>query len=172
MDKPLKYYLIIAGVFVMVLGIAVYAVWDKTEKDNKTYSHLNGDDPLLKTAKQKAQATLDTLFKLYPQYPTKSYVKFFYKNPQGTEAHRWGVLKDLQRDHVSVILKDPSIGDNDVMVEKEKQFPIEEVEDWLVELDSNKVRGGFTTQVILMETPNMDAKTKAEQLKNFVDPLQ
>jgi uncharacterized protein YegJ (DUF2314 family) len=166
-DKPLKIYLVITAVFLLVLGLAVYASVDFQNRKMAKLSFLDSADPLLPKAKARATETLDTLRVLFPQYPEKCYVKFPVMINE-LEEHRWGMLTELASDHVSLIPGEPG---SEKAEGREIQIPIEQVEDWLVELPEEKVRGGFTTQLILQRQAEKGNADAAKQLQLFTDRL-
>jgi uncharacterized protein YegJ (DUF2314 family) len=166
-DKPLKIYLVVTAIFLFVLGLAVYNAIDFQDRKMAKLYQVDPADPLLPKAKAKAAATMDTLAVLFPQYLEKCYVKFPVVI-NDLEEHRWGMLTELGTDHVSVIPGEPG---SEKAEGREIQLPIEQVEDWLVELPNGKVRGGYTTQLILQRQAEKGDADAKKQLQLFTDPL-
>jgi uncharacterized protein YegJ (DUF2314 family) len=130
---------------------------------------------LLIEAKQKAAATLDTFFVLYKQFPDNSFVRFNYTGDDNKEIHLWGKVVAINK----TALRLGEINKNSET--EENKFPAfyditkEQIEDWLVEPGNDSVRGGFTTQVIMLRSLQNNPQwhdSLSKQLGLFADPLE
>lgn len=171
MERQVKIFIVVTLVFVMLAGLAMYSAWFKKEKDNANIAVLDPKDPLLIKAKDQAKATLDTLQILFPRYEESSYIRFPYKF-KGAEIHLWADLTEIAPDHANATIKPGPYAPGFVQGTEEVQMAISRVEDWLVELEDGRIRGGFTTQALLMsqmQKPNANTDSLELLLSNFVD---
>jgi hypothetical protein len=112
---------------------------------------------------------------LYPKYPQNSYVRFRFVDHKNIETHVWG--KVIMLDAVSLRVTDINAHADNKFYAYPKFFDLtrEQIEDWLVETDNDSVRGGFTTQVILLRKMQNHPQLKDSilpQLGLFLDELK
>lgn len=164
MDKPLKFFLLFSIVFLGLLLVFNLAILKDRSLQQKE-AQLDPDDPLLVKAKEKATETIDTLFELYPRFPENTFVKLAYTKKDESTIHLWAKVLRLERDHAELEIEVDGKSENHYL-------PVEQIEDWLVETGNGKVRGGFTTQVILIREKQNNKKSNTDSLlQNFLDPI-
>lgn len=171
MERQVKIFIVVTLVFLMLVGLAMYSAWFKMEKDNANIEVLDPSDPLLIQAKQQAAATIDTLQLLFPDHKESSYIRFPYKF-KGAEIHLWADLTEIAPDHANATIKPGPYAPGFVQGTEDVQMAISRVEDWLVELEDGRIRGGFTTQALLMsqkQKPDVNVDSLELLLSNFVD---
>jgi uncharacterized protein YegJ (DUF2314 family) len=169
-ELPVKIFLIITSLFAFILLLAIFG-----QRPGHELDRIDPFDPLLIEAKQKAAATLNTFLTLYPQFPQNSFVRFKFVNDKNEETHVWGKVIRINENSVRV----SEINKNSDL--ETSNYPAfydlskEQIEDWLVETGNDSVRGGFTTQVIMLRNLQnnpqwQDSLTK--QLGLFLDELE
>lgn len=169
MDKPLKYFLLTLLVFTLLISFFLVASLKKGPADMSELPVLDPQDPLLVTAKSKAQQTLDTLFDYYPRYPDNTFVRFAFEVKKGDTEHIWARVIGVDDGIITVAAEE-----DDERFTGELELSEGEVEDWLVEIDKHNVLGGFTTQVLLIreaEDKPADSSRIDSLLQLFVYPV-
>ncbi len=170
LDISVKIFLIVTALFA---GIYLLAFFGRSNLPEVEY--LNPADPLLIDAKKKAAETLVIFDSLQPLYVNNSYVRFKFVNAKNEEEHVWGRV--LEKNKLAIKVTDinkKSERDNPAYP-KFYDLSMEQVEDWLVETGNDSVRGGFTTQVILLRKLQEQPKQREEILKQlglFIDVLE
>lgn len=170
LDISVKIFLIVTALFA---GIYLLAFFGRSNLPEVEY--LNPADPLLIDAKKKAAETLVVFDSLQPLYANNSYVRFRFVNAKNEEEHVWGRV--VEKNNLALKVSDinkKSERDNPVYP-KFYDLSMEQVEDWLVETGNDSVRGGFTTQVILLRKLQEQPQQREEILKQlglFIDVLE
>lgn len=171
MERQVKIFIAVSMVFILLVGMAMYSAWFKKEKDNANISVLDPNDPLLLKAKEQATATIDTLQMLFPDHQEHSYIRFPYKF-KDAEIHLWATLKDIAPDHADATIEPGPYAPGFIQGNEDIQLAISRVEDWLVEMEDGSIRGGFTTQALLlsqMKQPGANTDSLQQLLDQFVD---
>lgn len=173
MERPVKIFIAVTIGVVILIGLGFYSSWFKSEKAKENLTFINEQDPLLLNAKQKGQATLPEFFKLFNTHPNSSFVRFPHL-VNDLEVHIWAPVNELTNDYAEVTIT-PGPDMPSVITEKQTlQLATGQIEDWLVTLPNGTVRGGFTTQAILLNALKRESSPKdsiEKQLDLFQDPL-
>jgi uncharacterized protein YegJ (DUF2314 family) len=174
MDKPLKYFLIISGVFVFLIGTFILGTLtqEKTESPNE-YAVVDENDQYMLSAKKQAAAMLDTFLNLYPRHIDSSFVRFSFEPTKGHIEHLWGKVHKLDSLHVHVQLKRKQ-GLEDIYYPDELELRVDRIEDWMIQLENGNIRGGYTAQAMLLqekERPLANIDSLQSQLGKFSDKL-
>ena len=170
MDKPLKFFLGFSVGFFLFIIIVIVASSMKDPRKAGNQSKKENSDMLVK-AERRAGETMDTLFKLYPEFSQNSFARFAIENNKGRVVQVWGAITELESDHVSVIILEKF--DPDDLLPESVDLSIDQVEDWIVEVGGGRVRGGFSTQALLMKERNTNNTVSIDsQLQLFVDRIE
>ncbi len=169
-DLPVKIFLIITSLFAFIIIVGILG-----QKEPASLEYLDPSDPLLLQAKQKAAKTLDIFILEQKKFPEKSFVRFQYTNNKNETEHIWGRVKFVEGDVLQ--LTDINKGNERPYLQYPEFYQIttEQIEDWLIETGNDSVRGGFTTQVILLRKlydQPQHRDTLLKQLGLFLDPLE
>jgi len=170
MDRPLKFFIAASiGFFLFMLFLYLTSIKETGEPISLMNSH--NQDGLFVKAEREALTTIDTLFKLYHDFPTHSFVKFTTKNKSGIMKEVWGTVTELERDHVTATILEKFNPANELP--KSVDLSIDQIRDWLVEVENDFIRGGFTTQVMLINEMQQESSAELDsQLKLFLDPIE
>ncbi len=172
MDKPLKFFLFITAIFVTLIGVFVVATIMKSPPKQNLIP-VDEPEALIKKAKQQASVTLDSMQHLFKIYPDQTFVRFSFEPVRDHVEHLWGKVTKLDSAYVSVeVIRKGDL--EDVYYPGELELNVNRIEDWLVELPDGNIRGGFTSQAILMLDKNKsDADHGAieKELDKFLDKL-
>jgi len=169
-ELPVKIFLIITSLFGFILLLAIFG-----QRPGHELDRIDPFDPLLIESKQKAAATLDTFFMLYPQFPENSFVRFKFINDKNEETHVWGRVITLNETALRVADINRNSEREIATYPKFLDLSKEQIEDWLVEAGNDSVRGGFTTQVIMLRNLQNNPQWQdslAKQLGLFLDELE
>jgi len=169
-ELPIKIFLIITSLFGFILLLAIFG-----QRPGHELDQIDPSDPLLIEAKQKAAATLDTFAVLYQQYPQNSFVRFKFINDRNEETHVWGRVNSLNKTALRVADINRNSEREIAAYPKFLDLSKEQIEDWLVETGNDSVRGGFTTQVIMLRNLQNNPQWQdslAKQLRLFLDELE
>lgn len=170
LDISVKIFLIITALFVFIYAVAFFG-----RSNLPDVAYLDPSDPLLKEAKTQASETLDTFYQLYPKYQDKAFVRFKFLNAKNEEEHVWG--KVLEMNEKSLRITDINKKDERDNLNYPKFYDISkpQIEDWIINYENDSVRGGFTTQVILlrkMQDQPQQVDTLKKQIGLFIDELR
>ncbi|GIV34853.1 MAG: hypothetical protein KatS3mg031_2388 [Chitinophagales bacterium] len=172
MDRPLKFFFIVTGVFVLLAGIIIVLMIFSAPQENRL-PRIEEQHPLMIHARQQARQTLDTFVALYAQYPNQAFVRFSFEPVPGHVEHLWA--KVLKVDSLMVTAELLHKGEADeVFYPPYVALHLLKAEDWLIELPDGTIRGGFTTQAILLmdrNNPSADTAAISQRLKPFSDRL-
>lgn len=108
---------------------------------------LTPDDPLMRAATKRAQASMPTLRALFPSSPEDAYVGFWFRTDKGREEHLWGEVLSLTDTSVELRVKTPPVTHSGAF-EKVRSAPIAEISDWQFEQRDGRLRGGFSLQAV------------------------
>lgn len=164
-STPFRILLFLTFFVALIGGFAWYAATLKYKKDTAHLQFVDPNNPLWAEAKIKAAATIDTFVALYPQYPNNSFVKFTIDGVSGFKEDIWAKVTDMGPGYVGVTIEAKYLIDKEA--ENKRQLPLGQIIDWMVELPNNEVRGGYTTQALLMVKSAKDTS-----LLLFKDKLQ
>ncbi|MEX0810653.1 MAG: hypothetical protein WD048_00465 [Chitinophagales bacterium] len=165
MDKALKIYLLISAVILLSITLRYLAYLYDRPNPNIPLKEVYEENPLLISAKQRASENLDTLWKYYPRYPKNTYVKYPVDTQKTLIHYEWGKL--MSADTVQLEILQHSTG-------KKIQIPTAHMQDWLIELEGDQIKGAYTTQALFILEARINEQT-AEKLdsllSHFSDPL-
>jgi len=101
-------------------------------------------EPLMESAIQTAQATLDRFKSGLAEGKREALVKYAMKTGYADNEHVWAVAHTVDGDNVvTTLMSEPVGGDADVSNERTR-VPLADVEDWLLVDGSGRMEGGFT----------------------------
>jgi Uncharacterized protein conserved in bacteria (DUF2314) len=170
LDISVKIFLIITSLFAGIYLLAFFGRSNLPEIEV-----LDPSDPLLKDAKNKAAETIAVFDSLQPLFPNNTFVRFKFVNAKNEEEHVWGRVMEKNKAALKITDINKKTERDNPAYPKFYDLSLEQVEDWLVEVGNDSVKGGFTTQVILLrklqDQPEKRDETLA-QLGLFLDPLE
>lgn len=169
-STPFRILLLLTFFVALIGGFAWYAATLKYKKDTAHLQFVDPNNPLWTEAKAKAAASIDTLVALYPQNPSNTFVKFSHNGVSGFKEDIWAKVSDMGPGYVGVTIDAKYLVDKDS--ENKRQLPLGQVIDWMVELPNGKVRGGYTTQALLLLKAQKEGNTDDASLSSFQDKLQ
>lgn len=102
-------------------------------------------NPLWRMSTRRAQETIPLMKQLHADKTLEVMVKYPLVTSAGEREHLWGILVDLTGSEMKVTIETPPVTDDKPLPDG-FIVPIEELEDWQVDLPDGKIRGGFTTQ--------------------------
>jgi len=170
LDISVKIFLIITSLFAGIYLLALFGRSNLPEIEV-----LDPSDPLLKDAKNKAAETIAVFDSLQPLFPNNTFVRFKFVNAKNEEEHVWGRVMEKNKAALKITDINKKTERDNPAYPKFYDLSLEKVEDWLVEVGNDSVKGGFTTQVILLrklqDQPEKRDETLA-QLGLFLDTLE
>jgi uncharacterized protein YegJ (DUF2314 family) len=108
-------------------------------------------DPLMALAVKKARATLPTLRELFREHPNDAMVKFAFLADSGQTEHLWAELISLGSGEFKARVKTLPMT-HAGKFQKLQERPLDDLEDWQVELPDGRIRGGYGFQVVFHRT--------------------
>lgn len=165
MDKALKVYLAISAVILFSIILRYLAYLYEKPNTNTPIKEVYQEDPLLLSAKMRAKENLDTLWKLYPNYTENTFVKYPSDSQKNLIDYSWARVLEIQDSELKVLQHESG---------ETISVPKSQIQDWLIELENNNVKGAYTSQAlfIIEARKNKQTATKLDSLLNhFVDPL-
>ncbi len=168
-SAPFRVLLLLTFFVTLIGGFAWYAATLKYKKDT---AHLQFGDPnneLWTKAKTKATATLDTFTAFYPQYPANSFIKFTHDGPSGFKEDIWAKVTSMGPGYVGIVVEAKYLKENENEVNRE--LPLGQVIDWMIELPNGQIRGGYTSQALLLIEAQKEPSTNSDDLAKFVDKI-
>jgi uncharacterized protein YegJ (DUF2314 family) len=112
---------------------------------------IANDDPLMVLANKKARETLPTLRDLFKEHPHDTMVKFPFVTDSGQTEHLWAELIALRSDAFKARVKTLPVT-HAGKFQKIQERPLDDLEDWQVELRDGRIRGGYGFQVVFYRT--------------------
>jgi len=94
-NAPFRIFLLLTFFVVLITGFAWYTATLQYERDTAHLHFVDPENPLWNQAKAQAKTSLDTLYTLYPQYPSSSFVKFSHKGASGLQEDIWAQVTAL-----------------------------------------------------------------------------
>ena len=174
MDKPLKYFLLISAVFIVLVGVFAWGTFTSKSDIPNEYVVVDETDSRIVKAKMQAANTLDTFFYLYPQYADSAFVRFSFEPTRDHVEHLWGKVKALDSVHVKIQLKRKE-GLEDIYYPEELELKLDRIEDWMIHFANGTIRGGYTVQAIMTkekENASVNSDSLQKQIEKFVDRLE
>ena len=165
MNKALKYYFGISAIILLSITLRYLSYLYDKPNPNQPLTEVYEEEPLLLSAKLRAKENRDTLFKYFPKNPNSTFVKFPTDKNKTLTEYEWGKLLSIDNGIIKV-QKHKS--------EKILSLPVENIQDWLIELENDKIKGGYTTQALYMLEAKINKNTEEKLdsiLANFTDPL-
>lgn len=174
MEKQVRIFVGITIGMILIIALVFYGVYENKEAVKAKIEVIEPDNALLLAAKDRSEATIDTLEALYPANTNNTFVRFTFGKPGEEGIHIWAKVSELATDHVTIDLTTVDKGLRLPIQGKEMQLSIDQIEDWIIDLPNGKIRGGFTTQALLISKMNAEVAAKdsiQQQLQQFSDPL-
>jgi uncharacterized protein YegJ (DUF2314 family) len=168
-SAPFRVLLLLTFFVSLIGGFAWYAATLKYKKDTAHLQFVDPNNELWTKAKTKATATLDTFTALYPQNPANSFIKFTHDGPSGFKEDIWAKVTSIGPGYVGIVVEAKYLKENEN--EANRELPMGQVIDWMIELPDGLIRGGFTTQALLLIEMQKEASATDEELSNFVDKI-
>lgn len=168
-STPFRILLLLTFFVALIGGFAWYAATLKYEKDTAHLQFVDPSNPLWAEAKNEAAATIDSFVALYPQYPDNSFVKFSHNGVSGFKEDIWAKVTSMGPGYVSVTIETKYLKDKDAI--NTKELPLGQLVDWMVELPSGQIRGGFTTQALLLIKMQQQDTNADSSLALFIDKI-
>jgi len=171
MDKPLKYFLLVTAVFITLIGVFVLGIFTKRQEPQEGLTYVDESDSLMVRAKKLASENRSMLFNLYKEHPDVTFVRFSFEPVRNRVEHIWGKVISFDSVNVSIQPLRKS-GTEDIYYPENLKLLTDSIEDWLVALPDGRIRGGYTSQVMLLkekEIPKSNIDSLEKQLKLFVD---
>ncbi len=168
-SAPFRVLLLLTFFVTLIGGFAWYAATLKYKKDTAHLQFVDPNNELWTKGKTKATATLDTFTAFYPQYPTTSFIKFTHDGPSGFKEDIWAKVTSMGPGYVGIVVEAKYLKENENEVNRE--LPLGQVIDWMIELPNGLIRGGYTTQALLLIAKQKEGGTGDEDLSNFVDNI-
>lgn len=165
MNKALKYYFTISAIILLSITLRYLAYLYDKPNPNQPLTEVYEEEPLLLSAKLRAKENQDTLFKYFPKYSQNTFVKFPTDTNKTLTEYEWGKLLALNK-KAMIVQKHQS---DSVLT-----LPIKNLQDWLIEIENNKVKGGYTTQALFILEAKINKNTEKKLdsiLGHFTDPL-
>lgn len=163
--ENMKIVLIIVGV-VVVLGF----LWFRFSSPTPDFPPLaiDDDDPEMKEARAKAQATLPDFVALYRQHPEGAMVKWPFVTSAGKTEYLGAEVLGLDGDILKIRLVTPPVTHTG-QLERLHAVPLKEIVDWVIVLPGDKRKGGYTMRVMFKvarkQWGDLPEQLKAEELK-------
>mgnify|MGYP002622961156 CR=1 FL=1 len=126
-----------------MVGILLLRRWLASHPFGLPPLDVSPDDPLMKEAEARARRALPTFLELVPHHPGSCYVKFAFESDSGAVEHLWARVEGAEADGFAVRVETPPAL-HDGPFEPERTIPRSAVEDWQVELEDGRIRGGYT----------------------------
>jgi uncharacterized protein YegJ (DUF2314 family) len=129
-------------IYLCVAFIAVLAArWIRAQRGTS----VDPESAEWRAAVLKAQSSVGSLSQLLAERQAPL-IKFALRDKRGEAEHVWGDLKALTTTHFTALLATPLL-DGSALAGSTHCLPVEQLEDWQVELPDGRIRGGFTTQL-------------------------
>jgi uncharacterized protein YegJ (DUF2314 family) len=137
-------------VSIVVLFVALRALWwwfvgRKIPK----YPPLaiDFDDPAMTAAQKKARASLDRFRALFEAGMTEAQVKVPFVTSSGQVEHLWAQVLKLNDEWLVVRYLTPPAS-HSAKLERMREHPISDIEDWVVVAQNGDIHGGYTRRVM------------------------
>jgi hypothetical protein len=148
-------------VLVALVGIIFFFIY----KNGKKGIWIDPNDPLFQKATEKARETVPVLLSLLETYPEEVPVKFAFTTDTKQVEHVWGTLIRLNPENFEATI-DVQLRSQFGMTPEKVELPISALEDWLIRIEDEKFRGGFTIQAELQI-----AKRTGQKLQNHMQAM-
>ena len=130
--------LVIVGFLWLLTAVAAPAL---------TPLEISDDDPEMKAARAKAQATLKDFVTLYRKYPDGAMVKWPFVTASGQKEYLGAEVLSIDGDRLKIRLVTPP-ATHTGKLEREYSVHIKDIADWVIVLPGDKRKGGFTMRVM------------------------
>jgi len=140
----MKIALIIIGV-VVVLGF----LWFRFSSPTPDFPPLaiDDDDPEMKEARARAQATLQEFVALYRQHPEGAMIKWPFVTSAGKTEYLGAEVLSMEGESLKMRLSTPPVTHTG-QLERLHTIPIKEIVDWVIVTPGDKRKGGFSMRVM------------------------
>lgn len=128
-------------------------------------------DPLVAEAQQRAQASIETLWRHLAESRHDCFVKFPLRAESGHVEHIWGVVHRREGDGVVVSLVNQPV---EIPAEgrDRRVVALRDIEDWQVMISDQEIRGGYSiaamAQIVRSRGQNF-SRADRRRLATFVD---
>ncbi|HEX6250008.1 MAG TPA: DUF2314 domain-containing protein [Gemmatimonadaceae bacterium] len=130
---------------VLVLAGVVILVWLGIRYATPRGSPIVPDDPLWVAAVERARATIPEMLE-HQRNGREVWVKFAIRTKSGTKEHVWGRITKVRGDSLECTIETPPAAPAATAGFGMTEIASAEIEDWQVELEDSRIRGGFTTK--------------------------
>jgi hypothetical protein len=129
--------LVIAGIVVLIWAGLKYAT--------PRGSPILPDDPLWAAAIGRARATIPEMLD-HHKAGREVWVKYSVEVPSGMKEHVWGRITAVRGDTLECVIETPPASLASTVDLGMTILPSTQIEDWQVELEDGRIRGGYTTK--------------------------
>ena len=168
-----RLFLLLTFFVVLVGGFGIYVSRLQYEKDTAHLQFIDPNNEQWNVAKEKAKATIDTFYALYDENQGDAFVKFPREGKVGLKEEIWAKVTAAGQGFVKVKLEPKFLLKKDD--DPNLDLPVEQIVDWMVVLPTGKIRGGYTSQALLLQeieqTETANQSPLLEQLELFMDKL-
>jgi len=168
-SAPFRILLLLTFFVTLIGGFAWYAATLKYKKDTAHLQFVDPNNELWAKAKAKAALTIDSFVAIYPQYPAASFIKFTHSGPSGFREDIWAKVTSMGPGYVGIAIEPRYLKENEN--EANRELPLGQVIDWMIELPDGQIRGGYTTQALLLIQAQKEPNTNSDDLSMFVDKI-
>ncbi len=170
-SAPFRVLLIMTVFIVLIGGFSWYMATLQYERDTAHLQFVDPNNDLWNRAKEQSKTSIDTLYSLYPQYPTGAFVKFSNEGASGFQEDVWAQVIDLGPGFVKIQIQPKYLTEKNSNPERE--LSTGRIIDWMVQLPDGNIRGGYTTQALLkLENAKVANDSLEVKLSLFLDKLQ
>jgi hypothetical protein len=135
------------GLVVVVLALFLMG-WARKRSLAARGRPVDTTDPRWTGALEKARSTIPVMRELYAQPGIEVFVKYPLESSSKEIEHVWGQLEGVNETHMSVSLETPLVTGKSPGPPPYK-IALADLEDWQVMLPDGRIRGGFTTQLMI-----------------------
>lgn len=170
--SSMPFRVLLLGTFFLVLigGFSWYTTVLQYRRDTAHLQFVDPNNELWAQAKKLSVATIDTFILLYPQYPQQAFVKFAKDGTSGQREDIWAKVTAIGPGFVGISIEPAFLKEAE---SPQRELPLGQVIDWMIELPNGNIRGGYTTQALLkLQQQQPDAPDSlATSLEKFEDRL-
>jgi uncharacterized protein YegJ (DUF2314 family) len=136
--------------FAIIAAVIVIAfLWVRFASPNPEFPPLaiDDDDPEMKEARSKAQASTAEFVSLFRQYPEGAMVKWPFITSSGRTEYLGAEALSIDGDSIKIRLTTPPVSHTGPL-ERLHTVPLKEIVDWIIVTPGDKRKGGFSMRVM------------------------
>lgn len=152
---------VIVGV-VTILGLWLY--FKVMQRPKFPPLATDPDDPLLKSAMEKAKDTIEEFKELYKKYPKDAFVKLYFVSNTDNVEHLGAHVEAMNNKELKVILMTPPVTHKGPL-NRLYTCTFDDIEDWQVTDTEGNIYGGFTQRAMFKIARTKGVKLPKELLK-------